>query len=254
MLNVTETGRDSNLPPVLLAHGLFGSGKNLGGIARRLAEDRRVLSVDMRNHGDSAWTESHSYDDLAGDLARVIADHGGQMDVVGHSMGGKAAMWLALTRPQHVNRLVVLDIAPVTYDHDQHGPLEAARGLDVRGVSLRSEADRRLSETIAEPGVRAFLLQSLDLKAEPPRWKINLDLLAGEMDRLTGFPATEGRHFDGPALFLAGALSNYVLPEHEASIHAAFPQAQIRRIDGTGHWLHAEKPAEVASAVAGFLT
>lgn len=252
MLNVTETGRDSNLPPVLLAHGLFGSGKNLGGIARRLAEDRRVISVDMRNHGDSQWTETHSYDDLADDLADVIAAHSGKMDVAGHSMGGKAAMWLALTRPEYVNRLVVLDIAPVTYDHDQNGPLEAARGLNVDGVTLRSEADRRLAETITEPGVRAFLLQSLDLKAEPPRWKINLDLLAGEMDRLTGFPPIEGRRFDGPSLFLAGGQSNYVLPEHEATITSAFPQADIRHIEGTGHWLHAEKPAEVAGAVAGF--
>ncbi|WP_299359117.1 alpha/beta fold hydrolase [uncultured Paracoccus sp.] len=255
-LNVVVSGPDAPdpaLPPVLLAHGLFGQARNLGMLARHLSDSRRVLSVDMRNHGDSLDDPDHSYDALAGDLARVIDDHGGRADVVGHSMGGKAAMWLALTRPERVRRLVVLDIAPVAYGHTQNEVIDALQSIDLSQVSTRSQADAALAGKIEDKGVRAFLLQSLDVKAQPPRWKLNLPVLRDQMDNLTGWPGHQGMRFDGPVLVVGGADSDYVRPEYEDAIRQAFPSARIERIPNASHWLHAERPAEVAEIVAGFL-
>jgi pimeloyl-ACP methyl ester carboxylesterase len=252
MLSSTNHGQPTALPPLLIAHGLFGSGRNWGVIARRLAETRQVIAVDMRNHAGSFWAESHGYDDLAADLGQVIKANGGRADVLGHSMGGKAAMMLALTRPDLVNRLVVADIAPVAYGHSQTHLIAAMRGLDLTGVTSRSEADRRLMATVEDAGTRAFLLQSLDLKADPPRWRLNLDLLEAEMTRITGWPEVQSR-FEGPTLFLTGALSGYVLPDHRAVIKALFPAARFAKIPGAGHWLHADRPREFEAAVATFL-
>ena len=254
MLNVIETGSDTEQPPVIVAHGLFGSGKNLGGLARRLAETRRVLSVEMRNHGDSFHDPDHSYAALAGDLAEVIAAHGGRADLVGHSMGGKAAMVLALTRPEMVRRLVVADMAPVAYSHGPaHLALQRAmQVLDLENLTLRSEADRRLAQAIDDPATRAFLLQSLDLKATPPRWKLNLEVLGAEMEQILGWPGTPGV-FEGPALFVYGALSNYLREEVKPAILDQFPQAEFARIEGAGHWLHAERPREFEAEVAAFI-
>lgn len=248
----TVTGAPGTAPPLLIAHGLFGSGRNWGGIVRALAEGRLVITVDMRNHGDSPWAESHSYPELAGDLAETIAEFGGEADVLGHSMGGKAAMALALLHPGRLRRLVVADIAPVAYDHGHERIIAALRGLDLSGLTTRAEADRRLAAAIPEAGLRAFLLQSLDLRSEPPRWRLNLAVLEAEMPRITGWPELPGR-FEGPALFLAGALSDYVRPEHRAAIAASFPRARVARIPGAGHWLHADRPAEVVAAVRAFL-
>lgn len=258
MLNTITSGptaEDAGLPPVLLVHGLFGSAKNLGGLARRLDATRKVVSVDMRNHGDSPWDADHSYPALADDLARVIAAHGGVVDIVGHSMGGKTAMVLALTQPQTIRRMAVLDIAPIVYRHSQQRYVDAMAGLDLSGLTLRSEADRRLAETVDEPGVRAFFLQSLDLKSDPPRWKLNLPVLSDQMALLTGWPAGLPKaSFTGPALFLAGGASDYAAPGAAADeIREYFPQADLRYLPRTGHWLHAEEPKLVADTVADFL-
>ena len=244
----TETGQ----LPLLIAHGLFGSARNWGVIARRLADRRDVLAVDMRNHGESAWSDRHDYDGMAADLAEVIAAHGGRADVLGHSMGGKAAMVLALTRAGLVNRLVVADIAPVAYRHDQTSHIAAMRALDLTALGSRGEADRRMAAAVPDAGLRAFLLQSLDLRAEPPRWRLNLDVLEAEMPGIVGWPDIGG-HFDGPVLFLSGALSAYVGPESREAIRRLFPAARFARIPGAGHWLHAEKPREFEAAVRVFL-
>ncbi|WP_167620042.1 alpha/beta fold hydrolase [Paracoccus ravus] len=253
MLNMTLTGEDSTQAPVLLAHGLFGSGKNLGGLARRLAETRRVISLDMRNHGDSFHDPDHSYPALAGDLAEIIRAQGGQADVLGHSMGGKAAMMLALTHPELVRRLAVLDIAPFAYGHTQTPLIDAMEAVDLRDLKLRSEADRRLGDYVDTPGVRAFLLQSLDLKSLPPRWKFNLATLREQMPTLVGWPSDAPKAtFDGPVLVLAGAESDYVREPQVEAIRAHLPQAKIRFLAGSGHWLHADRPSEVADTVAEF--
>ena len=244
MLNqVTLDGPDT-APPLLIAHGLFGSARNWGVLAKRLSDRSRVVAVDMRNHGESPWHDSHSYADMAGDLA-AIADG---WDVLGHSMGGKAAMVLALSAPEKVRRLIVGDIAPVTYGHSQMGPIEAMQRVDLSSVTSRADARAQLSGL--DPGVDDFLLQSLDMKDR--RWRLNLDALAAEMPQIIGFPEIDGR-FDGPALFLSGETSDYVRPEHRDRIKALFPNAVFARIPGAGHWLHAEKPRETEAAIRAFL-
>jgi len=239
-------------PPLLIAHGLYGSARNWGVIARRLADHRNVVVVDMRNHGDSPWAETQSYPDMAADLAEVIATLAGPVDLLGHSMGGKAAMQLALTRPDLIRRLVVADIAPVAYDHDQTRHVRAMAGLDLTRLTTRAEADAALAETVMDAALRAFFLQSLDLRARPPRWKLNLAVLGAEMPKIVGWPGTKGS-FERPALFLTGAESTYVRPEYREAILTLFPKARFAKIPGAGHWLHAEKPREFEETVRVFL-
>jgi len=244
----------ADLPTLLIAHGLFGSARNWGAIARRLSDRRRVVAVDMRNHGSSLHSPDHSYAAMAADLAQVIESQGGPMDVMGHSMGGKAAMHLALTQPALVDRLVIADIAPVAYGHDQTPHVRAMQALDLTNLTTRAAADRRLALTTPDPALRAFFLQSLDLKGEDgPRWRLNLAVLASRMPGIVGWPGTPGQ-FPRPALFLSGADSTYVLPEHRPAITAHFPAARFARIPDTGHWLHAEKPREFSETVAVFLS
>ncbi len=247
----TRHGPASGLP-LVIAHGLFGAGRNWGALARRLSAGRPVIAVDLRNHGASDRADLHGYGDLAADLAETIAAHGGVADLLGHSMGGKAAMRLALERPALVRRLVVADIAPVAYAHSQ-GPLVAAmQALPLGGITTRTEADRLLAASVPDPGLRAFLLSALDLSARPPRWRLNLPVLAAEMPRITGWEPVPGR-FAGPALFLSGARSDYLGPGHHAAILAQFPAARFAAIEGAGHWLHVEAPEDFARAVVGFL-
>lgn len=252
-LNHSITGPDAGLP-VLLVHGLFGQGRNLGALARRLAEGRRVVTVDMRNHGDSFHDPDHSYAALADDLADAIADLGGQVDLAGHSMGGKAAMALALTRPGMVRRLAVLDIAPMAYGHSQSHLIDAMASLDLSAIDRRSAADAALAGRIEDPGVRAFLLQSLDLKATPKAWRLNLDVLRDQMDRLVGWPEDLPRaSFEGPVLEIAGERSDYVTDAGQAALREHFPQARVVRVKGAGHWLHADAPETVAEILVNFL-
>ncbi|WP_289040593.1 alpha/beta fold hydrolase [uncultured Aliiroseovarius sp.] len=251
MLEMLTYGTDTVQPPILIAHGLFGSARNWGVIAKRLSETRRVVSVDMRNHGQSPWAASHTYPDLAGDLSEVVASIGKPADVIGHSMGGKAAMVFATSQPQMVRRLVVADIAPVAYSHSQQSMIDAMRGIDLSQVKTRGDAERQLAQLIDEPSVRAFLLQSLDVKA--PKWRLNLDVLEQDMDLITGFPDINGQ-FDGPTLFLSGAASDYVRPDHRPKIKQMFPKARHAKIIGAGHWLHADKPREFEASISAFLS
>lgn len=230
--------------PLLIIHGLFGSARNWNVIAKRLSATRPVVVVDMRNHGASPWFDTHSYPELAEDLAAVMD---GPMDVLGHSMGGKAAMVLALAHPERVNRLVVADIAPVAYTHSQMGPLDAMRGVDLAKVSSRADAIAQLDGM--PPALIQFLLQSLDTKNR--RWKLNLDVLAAEMDKIVGFPDVTGQ-FDGPTLFLSGANSDYVQHAHRDRIKSLFPAAKFAKLSGAGHWLHAEKPRKFEATISAF--
>ena len=250
MLNTVLSGDRTDSPPLLIAHGLFGSARNWGVIAKRLSDSRLVITVDMRNHGDSRWHDSHGYHDLAYDLAEVIEAHGGRADVVGHSMGGKAAMALALNHPERVRKLVVADIAPVAYGHSQTNLIDAIRKVDPTALEKRSDADAELAKDIPEPGVRAFLLQSLDLKER--RWRLNLDVLEAEMPDITGWPGIEAEA-GHPTLFLSGSKSDYVQPQARPAIKRLFPAARFARIPQAGHWLHAERPREFEAAVRAFL-
>ncbi|MCE0505128.1 alpha/beta fold hydrolase [Roseivivax sp. GX 12232] len=251
MLNTIRHG-DASLPPLVIVHGLYGQAKNWTRIARALSGIRHVVAVDQRNHGASDWRESHGYEDMAADLIEVIEDLGGPVDLVGHSMGGKASMLAALTRPDLVRRLVSADMAPVSYDHDhQSGYIRAMQAVDLEQVSKRSEAAAQLAEHVSDPTLQGFFTQSLDMKEK--RWLLNLEVLGREMPKILGWPGSEGV-FEGPTLFLSGAESDYVTPEMRPAIRALFPRARFAKIRGAGHWLHAEKPDDFIAALEAFLT
>ncbi|MEM7076561.1 MAG: alpha/beta fold hydrolase [Pseudomonadota bacterium] len=251
MLNVLSHRSDGAARPLLIAHGLFGSGRNWGAVGRALSDRGPVLAVDHRNHGQSPWYDTHSYEDLATDLAQVIAAQArGACDVLGHSMGGKAAMMLALTRPDLVARLIVVDIAPVVYAHDQTRFIDAMRAVDLSRVARRADGEAQLRSLIEDPMLASFFAQSLDLAGR--RWRLNLDVLEREMPGILGFPARQAR-YDGPVLFLSGAQSEYVQPAHRAPIKALFPAARFMKIPDAGHWLHAERPHAFTAAVRAWL-
>lgn len=235
--------------PLVIAHGLFGSGRNWGVIAKRLANHRRVIALDMRNHGASPWHEDHNYHALAADIAEVATNLGQPVDLLGHSMGGKAAMVAALSGAP-IRRLIVADIAPVGYSHSQQPVIDAMQSLPLDHITSRAEADQALSAHIDNPALRSFLLQSLNVSER--RWRLNLLALSASMDQIIGFPDISGC-FNAPALFLTGALSDYLRPEHRPIIKALFPKARFAKIPQAGHWLHAEKPHEFEAAVRVFL-
>ena len=253
LATIRHTPAQPDAPTLVIAHGLYGSARNWGVISRRLADRRAVVAVDMRNHGDSPRAPVQGYPEMAADLAEVIETLDPPVDLLGHSMGGKAAMQLALTRPGLIRRLIVADIAPVAYQHDQTRHVRAMAALDLAQIGSRAEAEAALAVAgVEDPSLRAFFLQSLDLRSHPPRWKLNLEVLEAEMPKIVGWPGTDGR-FDGPALFLTGADSPYVRPEHRETIKALFPKARFARIPDAGHWLHAEKPREFEETVRVFL-
>jgi len=248
MLTYSEFGAP-DAPGLLIVHGLYGSGRNWGVIAKRLSDVAHVITPDLRNHGLSPRTKTHSYPEMAEDLAELIARIGGPVDVVGHSMGGKAAMTLALRRPELIRRLIVADIAPVSYSHSQIQYITAMRAVDMAHVSRRSDAEEQLARLGVEPALCSFFTQSLDVPKKS--WRLNLDTLAAEMPKILSFPDLDGQ-FDKPTLFLSGAQSSYVQPAQRPAIKALFPNAHFAKIPGAGHWLHSEKPREFEASVRAF--
>lgn len=242
-------------PPLVIAHGLFGSARNFNTLGRKLATGRRVIMLDMRNHGSSPWDDAMDYPAMAGDLAEAIERlAGGRAVVMGHSMGGKASMALALTRPDLIEALIVADIAPVAYPHTHLPYVQAMRAADLSGVTRRSDVDPMLAKAVPEPMLRSFLLQNLTVEDGHARWRFNLEAMEREMPKLTGWPQDWPQaRYDGPALFLHGSESLYVPPDSRPAIEALFPKSEMQAIEGAGHWLHAEKPAEFAAAVQDWL-
>lgn len=253
-LNVIETGSGPGTPLVIL-HGLLGSSRNWGGIATRLGQGRRVLALDMPNHGASPWSETMDYPFMAREVGRVIEEQaGGRAALVGHSMGGKAAMALALTRPELVERLVVVDIAPVDYTHTFAPYIKAMRAAPLGTAQRRADIEEAMAAAIPDPRVRAFLMQNLEGGAGGYRWRANLAVLGAAMDDILAFPRfPDGTSYEGRTLFLHGGESDYVLPQHEDLILALFPQARFQTVEGANHWVHADKPTEFMSAVELFL-
>ena len=251
MLNIIRHDSLATARPLLIVHGLYGSARNWGVIAKRLSDRGPVVAVDQRNHGESPWFDSHTYPDMARDLAQVIEHIGGPVDIVGHSMGGKAAMMLALMRPELLARVVIADIAPVAYDHDQTAFIEAMQAVDLSRVEKRSDAVAQLAPRVADTVLQSFFTQSLDVAGK--RWRLNLDVLMRDMAHIIGWPSDAAGAFEGPVLFLSGADSHYVLSEYRPRIRAHFPKARFAKIPGAGHWLHAEKPREFEAAVRHFL-
>ncbi|MEM7499816.1 MAG: alpha/beta fold hydrolase [Pseudomonadota bacterium] len=242
--------------PLVIAHGLFGQARNFGSLSKRFAETRSVLAVDMRNHGDAPHDGRMDYEAMAADLAAVIRGHaGGRAVLLGHSMGGKAAMALALSEPDLLEALIVADIAPVPYEHHEHGDMiDAMRTADLSGVNRRSQADPLLSGAIPDPALRAFILQNLAIEDGAARWKPNLAALTENMPAILGFPEELPEPaYEGPVLFVHGARSDYLAEAAKPRIRALFPDAAFEAIEDAGHFLHAEKPDAFFAAVTRFL-
>ncbi len=252
-LFVQRVGDDG--PVVAFLHGLFGQGKNFTAIAKALTPDLRSLLLDLPNHGRSPWTGTTDYLAAADAVAaRLRTEHDGPVHVVGHSMGGKVAMVLALRHPQLVDRLVVVDISPVDSeggDEFEH-LLGSLQRLDLTTLSRRGEADERLRADVPDDRVRGFLLQNLRSGPDGLRWQADLALLRRELPSITGWPELAGS-FDGRVLWLAGDRSPYVRPEHAAPMRALFPRTLLVTVKDAGHWVHAEQPAAVVSALRTFL-
>lgn len=251
MLAYTTFGTPGDAPPLIIAHGLFGSGRNWGVIAKRLSDRGVTVTPDMRNHGQSPRSSSQSYPDMADDLIQLIHEIGAPVDLCGHSMGGKAAMASALAAPNLIRRLVIADIAPVAYGHTQGGFIDAMRAVDLSALSRRSDATAVLAEAGVDPALQSFFTQSLDVANK--RWLLNLDTLEAEMSRIIGWPETITGSFNGPTLFLSGGASNYVTADHRPTIKSLFPNARFAKIPEAGHWLHAERPRDFEATLRAFL-
>jgi esterase len=250
LLNVREVGAG---PPLVLLHGLFGMARNLGGIARALASTHRVIALDLRNHGASPHAAPMDYPVMATDVLHTL-DHLGALPaaVMGHSMGGKVAMELALSHPDAVARLLVSDIAPVQYP-SRNGPILAAmRALRLHPGLTRQEADAALAEAQPDPAVRDFLLQNLRLH-DAPAWRPGLDEIAAGMPAIEGWEPPEGAAYPGPTLFVAGANSTFIRPEHREIIRARFPAARFVTVKNAGHWVHADNPEGFNAVLKAFL-
>jgi esterase len=254
-LELAHTAYGESGPPVLILHGLLGSAHNWSTFARQIGATRRVFALDLRSHGASPWADRMTYDEMAEDVRAFMARQGlPAAAVIGHSMGGKVAMRLALGHGQLVERLVVVDVAPVAYRRSFNAYVEAMRGLDLFRISRRAEADALLAEQIDDPAVRGFLLQNLVSAEAGLAWRVPLQALADNMPELVGFPAPrEGEQYDGPTLLVTGGRSDYVRLEHHAKIRRLFPNAQFVTIPEAGHWVQAEAPEKFLEVVGGFL-
>ena len=241
--------------PLVLVHGLFGSATNWRGVARELARDYRVISVDLPNHGRSDHADSMTYEYMAAALHAMTPDWGGgPMAWVGHSMGGKAVMSLALTWPEDVHPLVVVDIAPVGYQSGHMELVDAMLGLNLGMVTNRSEAEQLLVRRIPDTPTRLFLLQNLVYQEGGLKWRLNLDAIRDNMAQIMGFPEYSDAVYSGPALFLRGANSDYISDSGARAITRLFPNAGIETVDHAGHWVHADQPKRVSQAIRLFLS
>jgi pimeloyl-ACP methyl ester carboxylesterase len=249
-LAVTALGEG---PPVVFLHGLFGQGRNFAAIARPLAARARVLLLDLRNHGDSPHAVGMDYRDMARDVAETLDAEGvGAAAVIGHSMGGKVAMTLALTEPARVARLLVSDIAPRPYAGTLARYAEAMRALPLSPGLTRAAAEAALATAVPDASVRAFLLHSLRFDTTPPSWRVGLQQISAGMPDILSFPDITAR-YDGPVLFVVGDRSDYVTPEDRPRIRGLFPRARFVRVRGAGHWVHADQPEAFRAIVDAFL-
>jgi len=251
-LDYTETGDGA---PLMIIHGLFGWKRNWSSIGKRLGKNARVYTLDMRNHGLSPWHDDMTYDDMADDLKQFIDHHNLHKPILlGHSMGGKAAMTLALRKPEFLGGLLIADIAPVTYTHDYDDHIQIMQDIDLNTITSRQQVDEILSRSFEDLGLRAFLLQNLDRNETGFRWRINLRSIKNHMDDILGFPKLDKNDkYDGPTLFLKGGMSDYINNDNKQTIKNLFPKAAIETINNAGHWVHAEQPEAVIGHVQSFL-
>lgn len=239
--------------PVIILHGLFGFSDNWQTIAKGLAEYHLVVTPDLRNHGRSPHTDSNSYPEMAEDLREFMEAHWMfSANVIGHSMGGKVAMQLALQYPDMVERLVVVDIDPGQAEDNHSGIFRALLGIDLSKMTDRKAIETYLSEHIDDLGTLQFLLKNITrTDAGAFEWKMNLPVLWKHYPDILA--PVEGTPFEKPSLFIRGSRSGYIKPEESALIKSLFPAAEIVTIEDAGHWVHADKPKELLAVLKAFL-
>jgi len=252
MLHAVEEGQGA--PPLVLLHGLFGSARNFGAVQRAFAQHRRTIALDLRNHGASPHAADMRYATMAADVLFTLERLNALPAVLlGHSMGGKTAMQAALIHPEAVARLIVADIAPASYPPHLRAIAAAMAALPLDPDMTRAQAGAALADVVPDAGMRSFLLQNLRLGAAPA-WRIGIaEILAGFAD-IEAWDAPADARYAGPTLFIAGATSDYVKPEHRPVIRSLFPRARLVTLKNAGHWLHADNPAGFVAVVAAFLT
>lgn len=240
--------------PLIILHGLFGSSENWQTLSRRFAQCYRVYAIDQRNHGRSPHSAIMNYQVMAEDLHQFM--HYREISsayAIGHSMGGKTAMQFALTHPRHVDKLVIVDIAPRAYPGRRDEELEAMLALDPAKYPRRKDAEEALAPRVPNLSVRQFLLKNLGRDATGTfHWRIGLNEIKGQEDAITGAVTAE-REFEKPALFVRGERSRYISKQDEADIRRLFPFARFVTVPGVGHWVHAEARRQFARLVLAFL-
>lgn len=242
-------------PDLVILHGLFGMLDNWSTLARRWAENYTVTLVDLRNHGRSFHAEEMTYDLMAEDVATLLEEQGiDACYLMGHSMGGKVAMQTALTYPDLVKKLIVVDITPRQYRPGHNDVFAALEAFDPTAVADRKEAARLMDQFMPIPAVQLFLLKNL---ARGPaggyRWRMNLPAIKAAYPGLIGPVGNMGDEYDGPALFIRGDRSGYVQDDDMELIKILFPGATLATVEGAGHWVHAERPEELSGLITGFL-
>jgi len=250
ILNFSSSGEG---PPLVLLHGLFGAAKNLGALARGLSPQARVIAMDLRNHGESPHGADMDFCAMAEDVAQTCAALGlERVRIAGHSLGGKTAMVLALTKPEAVERLAVLDIAPVRYRHGYDDYVRAMQAIELVPGLTRAAADAALAGVVHPAPMRAFLLNNLVL-GEAPHWRVGLAEIGAAMPNLLDWKDPPGgRPYTGPTLFLRGGDSDYVRAEAAPAMARLFPGAEQQVVAGASHWLHADKPQQVIASLQEF--
>ncbi len=255
-----KTSGDSG-PRVAFCHGLFGQGRNWTQIAKGLSDVCRPTLLDMPDHGRSPWSERFDYVEAAGLVGQSLRaiDPDEPWVVVGHSMGGKIAMILALTEPDLVDRLAVVDISPAATESftEFERYIAGMQAMDLDAIDTRAEADQALQGAAPDPGVRGFLLQNLRRDGEGWRWQPNIDVLGRDIATIGGWPADAvGRlaPFEGPVLWLSGDGSPYVAEDNHAEMRRLFPRVRHVRVKGSGHWVHSEQPEVTTRALRALIT
>ena len=245
-------------PDLVILHGLFGSGNNWRSFAKKLSKDFRISLVDLRNHGKSPHSLEMDYVVMLEDVLVFLEKKtAGSVSILGHSMGGKTAMQLALRHPQKVQKLIVGDISPVVYTHgsDHRSYIRALNNIPLKQGLTRTEIDNLLYNSIPERTIRAFLLTNLEIRSNQSSWKINLKALEEHLSDLIDFPIDPKMlPFEENCLFIAGSNSNYIQTEHQSILQSWFPKHRFVRLKNCGHWLHVDQPEALMKTLKYFLS
>jgi len=241
--------------PIVILHGLLGSLDNWQTVAKSLSEENMIITIDLRNHGRSPHSNLFNYQIMIEDLFNFLeSQHIYRTHLLGHSMGGKVAMSFALQNPDFVERLIVADIAPITYPSHHDDVFAGLLAVPIDTLQSRQEAEIVLSKFTKENDVIQFLMKALYRKDDNQfAWRFNLKEIIQQYKNILGFEHTESDVYTGQTLFIRGAKSKYIQDSNSAEIFKLFPNSSIETIDGAGHWLHAEKPKEFIDIVKNFV-